>query len=114
MTDDGVDARLRSAIGGDTEAMAWVVAHADATDDAVLMAMAALLERLPDRLDRAAAVAATSRDRQVVAIASAHLRQESDLVDALARDHLVDYPDSLIVAWIASDALRRARGTGFG
>ena len=28
----------------------------------------------------------------------------------LARDHLVDYPDSLIVAWIASDAVGRARG----
>jgi hypothetical protein len=28
----------------------------------------------------------------------------------MARDHLVDYPDSLIVAWIASDAIVRARG----
>ena len=85
------------------------MAHADTIDDAVLIAMAALLERLPDRLDRAARVAATSRDRQVVAIARAHLKQDSELVDALARDHLVDYPDSLIVAWIASDAVVRAR-----
>ena len=42
-----------------------------------------------------------------MAIARAHLTQDVDLVDALARDHLVDYPDSLIVAWIASDAGRR-------
>ena len=111
MNHDGVDAMIRSAIGGDTDASSWVVAHADTIDDAVLIAMAALLERRPDRLDRAAAVAATSRDRQVVAIARAHLQQDSELVDALARDHLVDYPDSLIVAWIASDAVGRARGT---
>ena len=100
---------IRSAIGGDADAMAWVVAHADSIDDAVLIAMAALLERLPQRLDRAAAVAATSRDRQVVAIARAHLHQQRELVDALARDHLADYPDSLIVAWIASDVRRATR-----
>ena len=35
-----------------------------------------------------------------------------ELVDALARDHLVDYPDSLIVAWIASDAVFRVRREG--
>ena len=111
MTHDGVHAMIRSAIGGDADAMSWVVTNADEIDDAVLLAMAALLERLPDRLDRAAAVAATSRDRQVVAIARAHMEQERELVDALVRDHLVDYPDSLIVAWIASDAVARARGT---
>ena len=44
----------------------------------------------------------TSRDRQVVAIARAHLAGDSELVDALARDHLVTFPDSLIVSWIAS------------
>jgi hypothetical protein len=107
MTDERVDTVIRRAIGGDPSAISWIGTHADASDDAVLVAMAALLERLPGRLDRAAAVAATSRDRQVVAIARAHLRQEGELVDALARDHLVDYPDSLIVAWIASDAVRR-------
>jgi hypothetical protein len=111
MTDAGVDAIIRGAIGGDAKARSWVVANADSIDDAVLVAMAALLERRPDRLDRAAAVATTSRDRQVVAIARAHLQGERDLVDAFARDHLVDHPDSLIVAWIASDAVGRARRT---
>lgn len=111
MTHLGVDAMIRSAIGGDAGAMSWVVAHADTVDDAVLIAMAALLERRPRRLDRAAVVATTSRDRQVVAIARAHLHDERELVDALVRDHLVDHPDSLIVAWIASDAVGRARGT---
>ena len=46
-------------------------------------------------------MAATTRDRQVVAIAAAHLRGERDLVDALAREHLVDHPDNVLVAWIA-------------
>jgi hypothetical protein len=36
-----------------------------------------------------------------VAIATAHLRGERELVDALARDHLVDHPDNVLVAWIA-------------
>jgi hypothetical protein len=105
------DAMVRSAIGGDAGAKSWVVTHAHTIDDAVLIAMAALLERLPEQLDRASALAATSRDRQVVAIARAHLQEERELVDALTRDHLVDYPDSLIVAWIASDAIERAGGT---
>ncbi len=36
-----------------------------------------------------------------MAIAIAHRRGDRDLVDALARDHLVDHPDSVLVAWIA-------------
>ena len=52
-------------------------------------------------LARAGGVAATTRDRQLVAIATAHLRGERELVDALARDHLVDHPDNVLVAWIA-------------
>jgi hypothetical protein len=109
MTHHGVDNTVRQAIGGDTTAISWILEHADTIDDAVVIAMAALLERHPKRLTRAEDVAATSRDRQVVAIARAHLEGESELVDALARDHLVDYPDSLIVSWIASDAVVRAR-----
>ncbi len=108
---DEVDTMIRRAIGGNAEAISWVVTNADTMDNAVVIAMAALLERLPDRLDRALCVALTSRDRQVVAIARAHLSKEGELVDALARDHLDDHPDSLIVAWIASDALLRRPGT---
>ena len=48
-----------------------------------------------------AAVAASTRDRQLVAIAAAHRRGDGELVDALARDHLVDHPDSVLVAWMA-------------
>ena len=112
MSDDGVDIVIRQAIGGDVDAISWIAAQADTIDDAVLLVMAAVLERHPGRLDRARTVAASSRDRQVVAIARAHLDGERELVDALARDHLVDYPDSLIVSWIASDAIADARHEG--
>ena len=109
MTDYGVDTAIRQAIGGDTSSRSWILAQADTIGDAIVITMAALLERRPQRLGRAEEVAVTSRDRQVVAIARAHLEDNSELVDALARDHLVDYPDSLIVSWIASDAVIRAR-----
>ena len=49
-------------------------------------------------------MAGNTRDRQLVAIAAAYLAGDSDRVDALARDHLVDHPDSLLVAWIAAGA----------
>ncbi len=112
MNDDSAETVIRQAIGGDHGATTWILAQADATDSAVVIAMAALLERLPGRLDKARLTAATSRDRQVVEIARAHLDGKSELVDALARDHLVNYPDSLIVAWIASDAVERSPGNG--
>jgi hypothetical protein len=102
MTDEGIEAAVRRAIGGDAAAVAWVVGQADETADATLLTMAALLATRPEWLDRAEALAGTSRQRQVVAIARAHLRGEADLVDALARDHLVDFPDNLVVAWIAA------------
>lgn len=109
MADDGVDTAIRQAIGGDVVAIAWIARNADTTGDATVIAMAALLERHPDRLDRAQLMAATTQERQVVAIARAHLDGHNDLVDALARDHLVDYPNSLIVAWVASNTARAAR-----
>ena len=110
MTQDGADRAIRQAIGGDPGAMSRIVAQADASNDALVITVAALVEGNPARLGRAGAVARTTRDRQVVAIARAHLDGQNELVDAFARDHLVDYPDSLIVSWIASDGAARARG----
>jgi hypothetical protein len=107
MVEDGddVERTIRRAIGGDPRAIAWVEAHADSTVEPTVIAMAALLEGHPARIDRALAVATTSRDRQMVAIANAHLRGDHQLVDALARDHLADHPDSFMVAWIAAGAV---------
>ena len=112
MTESRVDVAIRRAIGGDAAAISWIVTRADTTGDALLIAMAALLERQPERLRRADAVAVTTRDRQVVAIARAQLAGERELVDVLARDHLTDHPATLLVAWMASDALDGPRRTG--
>jgi hypothetical protein len=51
---------------------------------------------------RAATLAATTRDSQLVAIATAHLDGYNDRDEDLARDHLADHPDSVLVAWITS------------
>jgi hypothetical protein len=70
---------------------------------------AALFTPRGDRLlARAERLAATTRDRQVVAIAAAHQRGDRRLVDALARDHLVDHPDNVLVAWIADASNRQS------
>jgi hypothetical protein len=84
----------------------------DGSDEIAALVLVAVRARDPEGLDRVGKVAETSRDRQVVEIARAHLRGDAELVDALARDHLVDYPDSLVVAWIASDAVFRVRREG--
>ena len=57
---------------------------------------------LRDVLTRVSRSARTTRDRQLVAIAAAHLDGDADLLGALVRDHLVDHPDSLLAAWIAT------------
>ena len=78
----------RLAVGDDAAVAAIVAAALFGADGDALLA-------------RAGVVAATTRDRQLVAIAAAHRRGDRRLVDALARDHLVDHPDSVLVAWIA-------------
>jgi hypothetical protein len=88
---------------GDAAAIAAIVEASRASDDPTVLVAAALFA--PDGkglMARAGGMAATTRDRQLVAIAAAHLRGEGELVDALARDHLVDHPDNVLVAWIAA------------
>jgi ABC-type uncharacterized transport system ATPase subunit len=91
----------RLAIGDATAITAIVAASRASEDPKVLVAAALFTADGQDLVARAAAIAATTRDRQLVAIAGAHLRGEHELVDALARDHLVDHPDNVLVAWIA-------------
>ena len=93
---------LRRLVVGDDAAIAAIVEASRTSDDPLILVAAALFAPEADALlSRAERVAATTRDRQLVAIAGAHRRGERELVDALARDHLVDHPDSLLVAWIA-------------
>jgi hypothetical protein len=103
MTPTDTDALLRQMMGGDAEATALIAAKARSSDEAMLLAAAALLDpAAPSLLARATTAASTTRDRQAVAVTAAHLAGDRDRVDALARDHLADYPDSLFVAWIAA------------
>jgi hypothetical protein len=100
---------LHQLVTGDAAAIAGIV-HASrrSADPLILVAAALFASDATGLMTRARCVAATTRDRQLVAIAAAHLRGERELVDALARDHLVDHPDSVLVAWIAGASRRTA------
>ncbi len=92
---------------GDAAAIATIVDESRTSDEPQILVAAALFA--PDGDDlmaRAGRVALSTRDRQLVAIATAHRAGDRDLVDALARDHLVDHPDSVLVAWIAAASHR--------
>ena len=66
------------------------------------MAAALLTHDAGDLLGRAESSATTSRDRQLVAIAAAHLDNNGELLDVLVREHLADHPDHVFAAWIAA------------
>jgi hypothetical protein len=100
----------RLAIGDDTAIAAIVAASSTSDDPTVLVAASFFAPDGEHLLARAERLASIARDRQLVAIAAAHRRGERDVVDALARDHLVDHPDSVLVAWIA-DVSNRDRPT---
>jgi hypothetical protein len=101
------DRLIHRLAAGDAGAIAAIVDGSRTSDDPIVLVAAALFaEDGNDLVARAAAIATTTRDRQVVAIAGAHLRGERELVDALARDHLVDHPDNVLVAFIASASHR--------
>ena len=94
---------LRRLVVGDDAAIAAIVEASRNSDDPLILVAAALFAPDGDGLlAHAQEVAGSTRDRQLVAIAAAHRRGEGELVDALARDHLVDHPDSVLVAWIAA------------
>jgi hypothetical protein len=98
---------IHELVVGDASAIEAIVAAARASEEPLILVAAALFA--PDGaplLVRATERAATTRDRQLVAIAAAHLRGDHDLVNALARDHLVDHPDNVLVAWIAGASHR--------
>jgi hypothetical protein len=91
------------------DAVATLVEDSRSSEDpAVLVAAALFAGGDGDALlARAAALAASTRDRQLVSIAAAFRRGERSRVDALARDHLVDHPGSVLVAWMADASHHR-------
>ena len=100
---DDIDLLLRRLIGGDDHAAAQSLDWAsDSESPALLVAAALVSEESTALLRRATSHAVTTRDRQLVALAAAHLNHDTDLLDALVRDHLADHPDNLLAAWIAT------------
>jgi hypothetical protein len=98
------------AVGGDA-AIAQVIEGARTSDDVITVVAAALFAPAGnnDLMKRAATLATTTRDRQLVTIAIAHLEGNAGRVEDLARDHLVDHPDSVLVAWITSESNHATR-----
>jgi hypothetical protein len=79
------------------------------TDVTTLVAAALFAPDPAPLLERAANRATSTRERQLVAIARAHIDGDQDRVSALARDHLVDHPDGVLVAWITASSKRRTQ-----
>jgi hypothetical protein len=93
---------VRRLVSGDETTIAAIVDASRASEDPLILVAAALFSGDRDALlARAETAAKTTSERQLVAIAGAHARGERGLVDALAREHLVEHPDSVLVAWIA-------------
>jgi hypothetical protein len=112
MTDDEYETRLLlRLVGGAPAAADEVIALAAGTASASVLAVAALLSNEPGLLTRAHRAAGTPRERQLVALAEAHLHGRDELLDGLVRDHLADHPDHLLAAWIAGRPMSQRRET---
>lgn len=98
----GSDGLLLRLIAGKGTAAAEAVRSATASDDSAVLVAAALLSGKAELLVRAGAIARSSRDRQLVVLAGAHLRGDVHLFDALVRDHLAEHPGDVVAAWMAS------------
>ncbi len=101
-----IEALLLRLIGGDATAPGEILVCAMTDSTPALLVAAALVTDQPPAqaafLARAVKNAATTRDRQLVSLAAAHLDDDADLLDALVRDHLSDHPDNVLAAWIAA------------
>jgi hypothetical protein len=94
---------IHQLVTGDETAIAEIVERARTSDEVTTVVAAALFAPADGELmARAVALAVSTRDRQLVAIAAAHLRGDTDRVEDLARDHLADHPDNVLVAWITA------------
>lgn len=89
-------------VGGDPAARQEVVAALPTSTAIEVLVAGAVITGDDAPLTRAAGLATAARDRQLVALAAAHLAGRADLFDALVRDHLATYPDHLLAAWIAA------------
>lgn len=107
-----IDHLLHRLIGGDPTAAAEILHRAKTASTPKLLVAAALITNEPhELLARAAQNAITTRDRQLVAVATAHLDDNTDVLDVLVREHLSDFPDNILAAWIASQHMHPSQPT---
>jgi hypothetical protein len=108
MTASSPEQLIRDLIADKAGATDAILEAAGTSQDPAVLVGAALVARgRPSLLTRAAASATCLRDRQVVAVATSHLRGDHDRTLLLARDHLAEHPDCLLVAHIAALAAQR-------
>lgn len=94
---------VRQLITDDRAMADGIVRQARTSNEPIVLVVAALTHPCEaGLLVRALRMASSPRDRQVVAIASAFLGGDTDRVQTLAREHLADHPDSVLVAWLAA------------
>ncbi|ABL79542.1 MULTISPECIES: hypothetical protein [unclassified Nocardioides] len=100
---DDIDHLVRQLICGDATAPTQILERAETDRSPLLQVAAALVSDEPAHFLAAASEnATTTRDRQMVALATAHVNGDRELLDALVRDHLADHPDNILAAWIAA------------
>lgn len=93
---------IRRLVAGDPASTAQVIEASANCDDPALLLAAAVASGDRSQLERAATCARTARDRQLVVLADAHLRGRRELFSVLVREHLSEYPDHVLAAWIAA------------
>ena len=94
---------VRQLIAGEGAVPDVALQRARTSDQPLDLVVAALTRPAETGLlARALRLASTPRDRQVIAVASAFIAGDGDRVQALAREHLLDHPDSVLVAWLAA------------
>jgi hypothetical protein len=96
---------IRRLVAGDPTVGDVVMRQVRTSEEPLVLVVAALSRPAEaDLLARALRTASSPRDRQVIAVAAAFLAGETDRVQVLAREHLLDHPDSDLVAWLAASA----------
>ena len=103
---DSTTALLDRLIADDPAAAAEVLDAASTSVSPALLVAAALLTLAPEGLVHAAALARTTRERQLVALGEAYLAGETDRLAVLAREHVDEHPDHSLAAWIAGRSPR--------
>jgi DNA-binding GntR family transcriptional regulator len=99
-----IAAALARLVGEDPLAPAILAASlADHPDSLALhVALAIVVEPADELLVRAHQLATTRRDRQHLAVVEGWLRSDRDRARLLAREHLSEFPDDLVVSWLLS------------